>query len=186
MQRAKSVAPGIKTNDRQGVNDMRKWGRKPYTICFFLLFIASGMITPASQAAGNIHLSMGQSVYVAVYSHIYSGIKARPFDLVAILSIRNTDINQPVTIVSIKYYDSDGKLLKEYLDEPIELKALASTRYIIMEGDKTGGSGANFIVKWKSNIRVTPPIIEAVMIGTHSGQGISFVSRGQVIEEHRE
>jgi hypothetical protein len=165
---------------------MKLLGTKPYILYFVLALMVTGIITSAGQAAGDIQLSMGQSVYVSIYSHIYSGLKARPFDLAAILSIRNTDINQPVTIVSVKYYDTEGKLLKEYLDEPSELKALASTRYIIMEGDKAGGSGANFIVKWKSNKKVTPPIIEAVMIGTHSGQGISFVSRGQVIEEHRE
>ena len=159
---------------------------KSTIFCLFLTLIVTGFITSAGQAAEDIQHSMGQSVYVSIYSHIYSGSKARPFNLAAILSIRNTDIHQSVTIISAKYYDTEGKLLKEYLDKPLELKALASTRYIIMEGDKAGGSGANFIVKWKSNTRVTPPIIEAVMIGTHSGQGISFVSRGQVIEEYNE
>jgi len=165
---------------------MKNKHRPPNFLYFLLLIFSVGILTPAGSSAGDIQLSMGQSVYVSIYSHIYSGLKARPFDLAAILSIRNTDINQPVTIVSVKYYDTEGKLLKEYLDDPIQLKALASTRYIIMEDDKAGGSGANFIVKWKSNKKVTPPIIEAVMIGTHSGQGISFVSRGQVIEELRE
>jgi hypothetical protein len=165
---------------------MKNKHRPPNFLYFLLLIFSVGILTPAGSSAGDIQLSMGQSVYVSIYSHIYSGLKARPFDLAAILSIRNTDINQPVTIVSVKYYDTEGKLLKEYLDDPIQLKVLASTRYIIMEGDKAGGSGANFIVKWKSNKKVTPPIIEAVMIGTHSGQGISFVSQGQVIEEHRE
>ena len=165
---------------------MKTMAKKLYMVNFVLALIVTGLITSAGQAAGDIQLSRGQSVYVSIYSHIYSGIKARPFDLVAILSIRNTDIDQPVTILSVRYYDTEGKLLKEYLDQPLELKALASTRYIIKEDDKAGGSGANFIVKWKSNEKVTPPILEAVMIGTHSGQGISFVSRGQVIEEHRE
>ena len=160
--------------------------RPPNCIYFLVLIFSIGILSPADSSADDIQLSMGQSVYVSIYSHIYSGIKARPFDLAAILSIRNTDIDQPVTLVSVKYYDTEGKLLKEYLDEPLELNALASARYIIKENDKAGGSGANFIVKWKSNKKVTPPIIEAVMIGTHSGQGISFVSRGQVIEEHGE
>jgi len=160
--------------------------RPPNCIYFLVLIFSIGILSPAVSSADDIQLSMGQSVYVSIYSHIYSGIKARPFDLAAILSIRNTDIDQPVTLVAVKYYDTEGKLLKEYLDEPLELNALASARYIIKENDKAGGSGANFIVKWKSNKKVTPPIIEAVMIGTHSGQGISFVSRGQVIEEHGE
>jgi hypothetical protein len=160
--------------------------RPPNCIYFLVLIFSVAILTPAGSSADDIQLSMGQSVYISIYSHIYSGIKARPFDLAAILSIRNTDIDQPVTLVAVKYYDTEGKLLKEYLDEPLELKALASTRYIIKENDNAGGSGANFIVKWKSNKKVTPPIIEAVMIGTHSGQGISFVSRGQVIEEQNE
>jgi hypothetical protein len=157
----------------------------PNFVYFFLLIFLAGILAPVNISAEDIKLSSSQVVYVSIYSHIYSGLKARPFDLAAILSIRNTDMNQPVTIVSAKYYDTDGKLLKEYLNEPLQLNALASTRYIIKEGDKAGGSGANFIVKWKSEKKVNPPIIEAVMIGTHSGQGISFVSRGQVIKEDR-
>ncbi|MGD8291415.1 MAG: DUF3124 domain-containing protein [Desulfobacterales bacterium] len=159
---------------------------KSYIVKFVLAVIVVGSISPTPSAAGEIQLSTGQSVYVSIYSHIYSGVKARPFDLAAILSIRNTDINQSINLVSVKYYDTDGKLLKEYLDKPLQLKALASTRYIIMENDKAGGSGAKFIVKWKSDKKMNPPIIEAVMIGTQSGQGISFVSRGQVIEGHPE
>ena len=135
------------------------------------------------QAAENIKRSSGQTVYVSIYSHIYSGVKARPFDLAAILSIRNVDTKHSLTLTDVTYYDTDGNLLKEYLTEPVRLKALASTRYIISEGDKTGGSGANFLVRWQSENKMNPPIIESVMIGTRSGQGISFVSRGQVIKE---
>jgi hypothetical protein len=54
---------------------------------------------------------------------------------------------------------------------------------ILPEADTGGGSGANFLVKWKSKTKVSPALIEGVMIGTRSGQGISFVSRGQVIKD---
>jgi hypothetical protein len=162
---------------------MRRLAKTACISVLLLISAVTGIITTVGHAGQDVQLSMGQTVYVAIYSHIYSGNKARPFNLAAILSIRNTDINHPVTIASVKYYDTGGKLLQEYLNEPFQLKALASTRYIIKERDTTGGSGANFIVKWKSAKAVNPPMIEAVMIGTHSGQGISFVSRGQVIEE---
>ena len=142
-------------------------------------------IGTAARAGSDIALSAGQTIYVPIYSHIYSGLKGRPFSLAATLSIRNTDPKYPIMLVSVQFFDSDGKLLKEYLDKPTELKAMASTRYIITEGDTTGGSGANFLVKWKSQNRVNPPLVEGVMIGTRSGQGISFVSRGQVIDEVR-
>jgi Protein of unknown function (DUF3124) len=164
---------------------MKSKRNQPNFVYFFLLIFLAGILAPVDISAEDIKLSSGQTVYVSIYSHIYSGLKARPFDLAAILSIRNTNPNNSITLRSVKYYDSDGKLLKEYLSIPLQLNALVSTRYIITEGDKAGGSGANFIVVWKSDRKVNPPIIEAVMIGTHSGQGISFVSRGQVIKEDR-
>lgn len=152
---------------------------------YLLLFFSVGIFTPAGSLADEIQLSAGQTVYVPIYSHIYSGVKARPFDLAAILSIRNTNLKSSIELVSVKYYDSAGKMVKDYLAAPINLKALAATRYIITEDDKTGGSGANFIVVWQSEQKINPPVIEGVMIGTHSGQGISFVSRGQVIMDDR-
>jgi hypothetical protein len=152
-------------------------------ICLGLLISLAGILVPVDIFAEDIQLSAGQTVYVPIYSHIYSGVKGRPFDLAATLSIRNTNPKNSITLVSVKYDDSDGKLVEDYLKKPMQLNALVSTRYIITEDNKAGGSGANFMVAWKSDQKVNPPIIEAVMIGTHSGQGISFLSRGQVIKE---
>jgi len=159
----------------------QKMTQQMLSALFFLLL--TGIFVTASQADSDIVLSDGQTVYVPIYSHIYSGLKGNPFSLAAALSIRNPDPGHPITLVSVKFYDSDGKLVKEYLDNPVELKAMASTRYILTESDTGGGSGANFLVKWTSKTKVNPPLIEGVMIGTRSGQGISFVSRGQVIKD---
>ena len=126
---------------------------------------------------------IGQTVYVPVYSHIYSGNKNLPFYLTTTLSIRNTDFHHPITITAVDYYDSDGNLLKKYIERPVPLKAMASTRFIVQEADKTGGSGANFVVKWTSGIAISAPLIESIMISTKSSQGVSFTSRGQAIEE---
>ena len=162
---------------------MKSKRRLSILICLGLLITLVLILAPGNIFAEDIKLSSGQTVYVPIYSHIYSGVKGRPFDLAATLSIRNTNTKNPITLVSVKYYDSDGKLVEDYLKKPKQLKAMVSTRYIITEDNKAGGSGANFIVVWKSDQNLNPPIIEAVMIGTHSGQGISFTSRGQVIKE---
>ncbi|MBW2438396.1 MAG: DUF3124 domain-containing protein [Deltaproteobacteria bacterium] len=158
--------------------------RIPHRLCSILgaVVLLIGLVTTA-RAGSEIALSAGQTVYVPIYSHIYSGLKGNPFNLAATLSIRNTDPKHSITLVSVKFFDSEGKLVKEYLDNPADLKAMASTRYVLTEGDTVGGSGANFLVKWKSQTKVNQPLIEGVMIGTRSGQGISFVSRGQVIDE---
>ena len=157
----------------------------PNSAIILALVALIGFLSPANGLSEEIKLSTGQTVYVPIYSHIYSGVKARPFDLAATLSIRNTNLKSSIELISVKYFDSEGKLVKDYLEKPIVIDAIATTRYIITEDDRAGGSGANFIVIWKSEQPVNPPVIEGVMIGTHSGQGISFVSRGQVIKEDR-
>ena len=45
-----------------------------------------------------------------------------------------------------------------------------------------GGVGANFIVEWQATEKVVSPIVEAIMIGGAGTQGLSFVTRGKVIE----
>ena len=138
---------------------------------------------PALSAENKVELSSGQTVYVPIYSNVFSGPKERPFNLSAMLSIRNIDLYNQVTILSAEYFDNDGKSLKEFAKNKIILDPLASHHFSIKERDESGGFGANFIVKWKSSKEINPPIIESIMIGTRSGQGISFVSQGKVITE---
>ena len=125
--------------------------------------------------------SKGQMIYVPAYSHIYSGDREQKFLLTVTLSIRNTDLKRPIRITTVDYYETQGILLKKYIETPVTLKPLESIRYVIPESDKTGGSGANFIVAWESDNLVNAPVVESIMIGTRSQQGISFTSRGQAI-----
>ena len=128
-----------------------------------------------------IMLTDGQTVYVPAYSHIYSGNRENPFPLTVTLSIRNIDPKHSIKITVVDYYETQGKRLKKYLDEPRTLNPMESLRYIIPERDKSGGSGANFIVEWKSDKSVNVPIIESIMIGAQNQQGVSFTSRGRSI-----
>lgn len=153
-----------------------------WTIPILIVAAFGAVAVQAGSAAGNI-LSQGQTVYVPVYSHIYHGDKERPFNLTATLSIRNTDIEKDIVLYSIDYFDSNGDLVRKYLQSPITLKKFATTRYVVKARDTSGGSGAKFIVRWKSDAPVNPPLIEAIMISTRTQQGISFVSRGLAIKE---
>lgn len=134
-------------------------------------------------ASTEYRYSKGQTLYVPVYSNIFSAPKKIPFNLATILSIRNTDMLNSIRILAADYYDTKGKLVRKYYQKPITLAPLESTDIFIPEDDTTGGTGANFIVKWNSQKEVNVPIIESVMIGMKSGQGISFVSPGQEIRE---
>ncbi len=137
-----------------------------------------------AQAGPEAVLSKGQTLYVPVYSHIYSGNKERPFDLTVTVSIRNTDPKFPVTVMYADFYNSEGKLLKKFIEAPRELKPLESIRYVIGESDRSGGSGANFLIGWKSEQPVNLPVVESVMIGTQGQQGISFTSQARPIDLH--
>lgn len=143
--------------------------------------LAFGIVDAIAQNKPSV--SRGQILYVPVYSHIYIGDRERPFLLTVTLSIRNTDRNFPITIQKVVYYDSNGKPLNAYLDKPMALEKLSSTRFVVRESDKSGGSGASFMVEWESDQAVSPPLVETIMIGAQTQQGISFTSRGLVIEE---
>ncbi|WP_223913387.1 DUF3124 domain-containing protein [Geobacter sp. AOG1] len=136
-----------------------------------------------SLAASDYRLAKGQTIYVPVYSNIFSAPRKIPFNLATLLSIRNTDMSNSITIVSADYYDTKGKLVRKYYQQPMTLMPLESTSIYIPEDDTVGGAGANFIVKWTSSREVNVPIVECVMIGMKSGQGISFVSPGQEIRD---
>lgn len=140
-----------------------------------------GFIPTTLDAQENLALSKGQTVYVPAYSHIYTGAKKRPFALAITLSIRNIDLDANITLTEVNYYGSKGRRIKSFVDDVPTIKPQESIRFVIAEDKKGGGSGANFIVKWKSAIEVNPPIIESIMIGAQSSQGISFTSRGRAI-----
>jgi hypothetical protein len=131
-------------------------------------------------------LSKGESVYVPIYSNVYSGPKASAFELAVMLSIRNIDPKHSITIVKAEYHDSSGKNLESYVQKPTEVKPMASTYFYIKEYDKRGGPGASFLVKWSSEHRVNMPIIEGIMLGLSSGQGVSFVCPGRIITEPKD
>ena len=148
-----------------------------------ITFISICMLSPISLHAFDkkTELSKGQRLYVPAYSHIYSGNKEKPFLLTVTLSIRNIDPAHVINVTVVDYYETQGKYLKSYIEKPVTLNPLESLRYVIPERDRRGGSGANFIVEWLSEKPVNRPIVESIMIGTQSQQGISFTSRGREI-----
>ncbi len=141
--------------------------------CFFeylIIFLLSAcFFSPLPLHANEkIGLSDGQTIYVPAYSHIYSGNREKPFLLTVTLSIRNIDPKHQIRITVVDYYETQGKRLKKYLNGPKIIRPLESLRYVIPEKDKSGGSGANFIVEWKSDKWVNPPIVESIMIDTQT------------------
>ena len=162
-------------------NIKRLGGAPILTHCLTAWVLMLCLIPSAIHAEDHRQQSKGQTVYVPVYSHIYSGDREQPIYLAVTLSIRNTDTQRAITVTKVDYYDTNGRMIKGYLDAPVTLNPLSTTRYVIKESDKIGGSGANFIVSWQADQPAVSPLIETVMISTRHTLGISFTSRGQAI-----
>jgi len=126
----------------------------------------------------DLELDFNQLVYVPIYSDIYSETKNVKFDLTATLSIRNTSLTDSLYIGKIDYYDSDGQLVRQYLDHTFRLSPMQSIEYVIEEDDNVGGTGANFMVEWGAKSKDLTPVFQGVMISTHGQQGISFLTEG--------
>jgi hypothetical protein len=128
------------------------------------------------------------TVYVPVYAALYLGVpnRARTVDLAATVSVRNVSTAHPVTLDSVRYYDSLGKKIRDYLDTPSTLPPMGSVEFVIQRSDTAGGPGANFLIHWHAPAVVDEPLIEAVMVGESGGAGISFTSRGRALKSASE
>jgi hypothetical protein len=131
----------------------------------------------------DVALTYRDTIYIPIYSDIYSENRHVKFNLTATLSIRNTSLQDSIYIEDIDYYDSHGNLVRHYLDNVLLLIPMQSIEYVIEEDDNVGGTGANFMVNWGATHAGVKPIFQGVMISTHEQQSISFITQGVSVTE---
>jgi hypothetical protein len=143
---------------------------------------AGERLQPVGSAPGE--LSQGATVYVPIYSSLYLGrdIKRQTVELAATVSVRNVSSVHPIVIEWVRYYDSTGKRVRDYLQTPASLPPLCSVEFVIQRSDTVGGPGANFLIRWKGAAAVDQPLIEAIMLGESGNAGISFTGHGRVVK----
>ncbi|MGB2760601.1 MAG: DUF3124 domain-containing protein [Maribacter stanieri] len=126
--------------------------------------------------------SLVRQVYVPIYSDIYNQTRDSRTLLTATLSIRNTSLKDSLFVSKIDYYNTEGDLVRSYIDSPIYLTHMESIDYVIEQQDTSGGSGANFMIDWYSKKQLNP-LFQAVMVGGLGAQAFSFTTEGiEVIE----
>ncbi|MBF0098306.1 MAG: DUF3124 domain-containing protein [Magnetococcales bacterium] len=124
-------------------------------------------------------------VYSAVlHGNLNKDGKPSEILLSSMLSVRNTDPKFRIMLTSVKYYDTHGKVLREHLAAPRTLDPMGSVDYFVEHKEREGGTGANFVVRWRAERPVNQPIMETVQIYHWGTVAQSFVSRGQVIHTH--
>ena len=144
-----------------------------FTLCWASTATFAQEARPASKA---------QSLYLPVYSHMLYGNlgksgKASQVLLSTLVSIRNTDAKRPLRITSARYYDTHGKLLGERIPTPVQLPPLGTMELFVELNDASGGSGANFIIKWDAEAAINPPLVEGLHVNMDGGKAVIFMTQ---------
>lgn len=133
-------------------------------------------------------LSAGQVLYLPVYSHLYHGEihprTGKPSETLVSthVSIRNTDPQATVRVISARYYNTDGKLLREFLPRPQTIPPLGTYELYVPRSDSSGGSGANFLIDWSADRPINPPLVEALHADIREARTLLFVTTGRPIQ----
>ncbi|MDP3425772.1 MAG: DUF3124 domain-containing protein, partial [Humidesulfovibrio sp.] len=85
---------------------------------FSVAFCCAALLLLAAVGTGLAEMSTGQTLYVPCSSHTYHGPKTRQVDLTVTLVVRNADTRTSITLNSVDYYGTNGKLLRRYLARP--------------------------------------------------------------------
>ncbi len=143
----------------------------------FGLLLASCLLLSPVQADEARALSRGQDLYLPIYSHMVYGNRNRtgalPKALLsALVSIRNTDPKRALRLLSARYYDTDGKFLRDYLSAPVIIGPFGTSELFVDLHDESGGSGANFLIRWEAESPMNPPLVEAIHANMDSGKAV--------------
>lgn len=143
-----------------------------------LLFAACAASATAQEAPPP---SAGQTLYLPIYSDLWHGdlgSRNQPDKtaLSALVSIRNTDPARPIRILSARYHDSQGRLLRDFVPKPRSLPPLGTLELFIERAESAGGSGASFLIRWQAERPVNPPVVEAVHADLRNPRTVSFIT----------
>lgn len=154
-----------------------------------LLFVVSILALPLVVSAQELRpQAKGQTLYLPIYSHMLYGNlgksgKVSSVLLSALVSIRNSDARRPLRVLSARYFDTHGKLLGERVPAPVVLPPLGTLELFVELNDASGGSGANFIVKWEADTPINPPLVEALHANMDGGKAVIFMTQSVPVTE---
>lgn len=149
------------------------------------LFLIAG--SSAACAQETPALSAGQTLYLPIYSHLYHGDvhpkTGKPSETLVSthVSIRNTDPAAGMKVTSARYYDTNGKLLREYVPTPRPIAPLGTLELYLPRSDSSGGSGANFLIEWSAEKPINAPLVEALHADIREARTLLFVTTARPI-----
>lgn len=125
---------------------------------------------PASPVSNSVHVPLYRSLYVGEHRTLKS--------LAGTLSIHNTSSEHPLILTNLTYFDGNGEATIERLEAPYVLPPMASAEIFIDHEEADTAPVATAVVGWSGHASITPPLIEAVIIGKYGTKSFSVLSRG--------
>jgi hypothetical protein len=168
--------------------------------CLFLAILGClpMMRTPAAQAqtapgieqtfSGSLTampseiLGVSGAFYVPVYSSVSISQGKVRADFSVTLSIHNASETRPLVLRRIAYFDTNGKMVENYLKAPVALKPFSTIEVFVPTTDVRGGTGANFVVDWAATGEIAEPVVEALMFGGLGSGHYAFISQGRPLK----
>jgi hypothetical protein len=139
------------------------------------------LLAATARAQNEPPLSTGQTLYLPIYSHIYHGDldkSGKPHETLVSthISLRNVDPRQPVRILSARYFDTQGRPVREFLNAPQVIPPLGTHELYVPRTDSSGGSGANFLIVWTADVPVNPLLVEGLHADIREARTLVFVT----------
>ena len=142
------------------------------------------LLTTAVAHAADRSPSTGQSVYLPIYAYVRYGDKdaMKAEEVSTLISVRSTEPERAITLLSLRYYSTEGKMLRELLPKPRVLKPFQAAEFFIERKDVEGGSGAGAVLRWKAEEPANPPLVQSLHIEVKYNRALSFTTDGVVID----
>ena len=86
-------------------------------------------------------------------------------------------------VTSARYYDTLGRLLGERVPVPLQIPPLGTHEIFVELNDASGGSGANFVIKWDAAEPVSPPLVESLHANMDGGKAVIFMTQSVPLAE---
>jgi hypothetical protein len=168
--------------------------------CYYLAILGCLLMmrTPAAQAqtapgieqtfSGSLTampseiLGVSGAFYVPVYSSVSISQGKVRADFSVTLSIHNASETRPLVLRRIAYFDTNGKMVENYLKAPVALKPFSTVEVFVPTTDVRGGTGANFVVDWAATGEIAEPVVEALMFGGLGSGHYAFISQGRPLK----
>ena len=131
-------------------------------------------------------LTYHEQVYLPVYSLNYLAEVKKGSKYMARVHIINKSQFEPIYLLCMNCYDSDGVICEKLIEEAIKINPLEANQFIVNTSLSGEGTGANVILDWGVKSLDIKPEIYIEMIISSSTNQVSFVDTGKIVSDQDE